>query len=54
VDKAKNEALAYIKEIVIRIHTVKDIYTKKDTREAKKIKDSNKKSAMFITNKAVN
>jgi hypothetical protein len=54
VNKAKNKALAYIKGIVIKIHTVKDIYTKKNTRKAKEIKDSNKKSTMFITNKAAN
>jgi hypothetical protein len=27
VDKAENKALAHIKRIVIRIHTVKNIYT---------------------------
>jgi hypothetical protein len=53
INKAKNKASAHIKEIVIRIYTVKDIYTKKDTKKAKEIKNSNKKSAMSITNKAV-
>jgi hypothetical protein len=52
-DKAKNKALVYIKKIVIRIYTVKNIYIKENTKEAKKIKDSDKKSATFITNKAV-
>jgi hypothetical protein len=52
VDKAKDKALAYIKEIVIRIYTVKDMYTKEDTREAKEIKDSNKRNATSVTNKA--
>jgi hypothetical protein len=50
VDKVKNEALAHIKRIIIRIYTVKDIYTKEDTKEAKKIEDSNKRSAIFVTN----
>jgi hypothetical protein len=50
IDKAEDKALAYIEGIVIRIHIVKDIYTKENTREAKKIKDSDKKSAMFVTN----
>jgi hypothetical protein len=54
VDKAEDKALAYIKGIVIKIHTVKDIYTKENTKKAKKIKDFNKRSAIFVTNKAVN
>jgi hypothetical protein len=52
VDKAENKALVYIKGIVIRIYTIEDMYTKEDIREAKKIKNSDKKSAMFVTNKA--
>jgi hypothetical protein len=43
VNKAKNKALAHIKEIIIKIHTIKNIYTEKNTKKAKKIKDSNKK-----------
>jgi hypothetical protein len=54
VNKAKDKALAYIKEIVIKIHIIKDIYTKENTREAKKIKNFNKKNAIFMTNKAAN
>jgi predicted Fe-Mo cluster-binding NifX family protein len=50
VDKAEDKALAHIKRIVIRIYTVKDMYIKENIREAKKIKDSDKKSAMFVTN----
>jgi hypothetical protein len=52
IDKTKDKALAHIKKIVIRIYTVKNIHIKKDTGEAKEIKDSDKKNAMFITNKA--
>jgi hypothetical protein len=45
VDKAKNKALAYIEE------TVQGTYiTEKNIKKAKKIKYSNKKSVMFITN----
>jgi hypothetical protein len=54
VDKAEDEALAHIKKIVIGIHTAKDMYTKENTREVKKIKDSDKRSATFVTNKAAN
>jgi hypothetical protein len=50
VDKAEDKALAYIEKIVTGIYTVKDIYTKENTKEAKKIKDSNKRSATFVTN----
>jgi hypothetical protein len=52
VDKAEDKALAHIKGIVMRIHTMEDIYTEKNTRKAKKIKDSNKRSAIFVTNQA--
>jgi hypothetical protein len=54
VDKAEDKALVYIKKIVIGIYTIKDIYIKENTKEAKKIKDSNKRSAMSVTNKAAN
>jgi hypothetical protein len=50
VNKAENKALAHIKRIVIRIYTVEDMYIKEDTREAKKIKDSDKRSAISVTN----
>jgi hypothetical protein len=49
VNKAKDKALAHTKETVQRTYT-----TKENTREAKKIKDSDKKSAMFITNQGAN
>jgi hypothetical protein len=52
VDKAKDKASAHIKKIVIKIHTIEDIHTKENTREAKEIKDSNKRNATFVTNKA--
>jgi hypothetical protein len=45
VDESEDKALAYTKEIVQRIHT-----TEKDTREAKKIEHSDRRSAMFMTN----
>jgi hypothetical protein len=47
MDKAEDKALAHIKEIVQRIHTIE-----KDTKKAKKIKDFNKRSVMFMTNQA--
>jgi hypothetical protein len=50
-DKAEDKTLVYIKEIVIRIYTIKNIHTKKNTKEAKKIKDFNKRNATFVTNK---
>jgi hypothetical protein len=52
VDKAEDKALAHIEEIVIGIHTVEDMHTEEDTREAKEIKDSDKRNATFMTNKA--
>jgi hypothetical protein len=52
VDKAKDEALAYTEEIVIGIHTAEDMYTEEDTREAKEIEYSDKRSATFVINKA--
>ena len=45
VDKAEDKALAYIEEIIEGIHI-----TEEDTREVKEIKDSNRRSAMFIIN----
>jgi hypothetical protein len=50
VDEAEDKALAHIEEIMIGIHTVEDMYTKEDTREATKIKDSDKRSAMSVIN----
>jgi hypothetical protein len=50
VNKAEDKALTHIKGIVIKIYTKEDIYTKKNTKKAKKIKDFDKRSAMFITN----
>jgi hypothetical protein len=50
VDKAEDKALTHIEGIVIRIHTVEDMYTEEDTREAKEIEDSDKRSAMSVTN----
>jgi hypothetical protein len=45
VDKAENKALAYTEK------TVQGTYTaEKDIREAKEIKDFNKRSTMFVTN----
>jgi hypothetical protein len=52
VDKAEDKALAHIKKIVIGIYTVKDMYTEEDTKKAKEIKDSDKKSVTSVTNKA--
>jgi hypothetical protein len=51
-DKAEDKALAHIEEIMIGIHTVEDMHIEEDTREAKEIEDSNKRSATFVTNKA--
>jgi NADPH-dependent ferric siderophore reductase len=45
VNKAEDKALAHTKETVQRTYTIK-----KNTREAKEIKDSNKKSAMSVIN----
>jgi hypothetical protein len=50
VNKAKNKALAYIKKIVINIYCEGYIYTKENTKKAKKIKDSNKRNTIFMTN----
>jgi len=45
VDKVEDKALAYIEEIIEGIYI-----TEEDTREVKEIKDSNRRSAMFIIN----
>jgi hypothetical protein len=50
VNEAEDKALAYIKGIVIGIYTRKDMYTKENTRKAKKIKDSDKRSDIFVIN----
>jgi hypothetical protein len=47
VNKAEDKALAHTEETVQGTHT-----TEEDTREAKEIKDSDKKSAMSVTNQA--
>jgi hypothetical protein len=47
VDKSEDEALAYTEEIVQGIHTAEE-----DTKEAKKIKYSDRRRAMFVTNQA--
>jgi hypothetical protein len=47
VDKAEDEALAHTEETVQGTHTAE-----KNTREAKEIKDSDKRSAIFVTNQA--
>ena len=45
VDKVEDKALAYIEEIIEGIHTIEE-----DTREVKDIKDSNRRSAIFVIN----
>jgi len=45
VDKVEDKALVYIEEIIEGIYIIE-----KDTREVKEIKDSNRRSAMFIIN----
>jgi hypothetical protein len=47
VDKAEDEALAYTEKTVQGTHTAEE-----NTREAKEIKDSDKRSAMSVTNQA--
>jgi hypothetical protein len=47
VNKAEDKALAHTEETVQRTHTIE-----KDTREAKKIEHSNRRSATSMTNKA--
>jgi hypothetical protein len=45
VDKAEDKALIYIEKTVQGTYTIE-----KDTKEAKEIKDSDKRSAMSVTN----
>jgi hypothetical protein len=45
MDKSEDKPLAHIEEIVQGIYTIE-----KDTKEAKEIKYSDKRSAMFVTN----
>ena len=45
IDKVEDKALVYIKEIIEGIYIIE-----KNTREVKEIKDSNRRSAMFIIN----
>ena len=45
VDKVEDKALVYIEEIIEGIHIIEE-----DTREVKEIKDSNRRSAMFVIN----
>jgi hypothetical protein len=47
VDEAEDEALAYTEEIVQGTHTAEE-----DTREAKEIEHSNRRSATSVTNQA--
>ena len=44
-DKVEDKALVYIEEIIEGIHIIEE-----DTREVKEIKDSNRRSAMFVIN----
>ena len=43
IDKVEDKALVYIEEIIEGIYI-----TEEDTREVKEIKDSNRRSAMFV------
>jgi hypothetical protein len=52
MNKTEDKALVYIKKIVIGIHTIEDIYTEENTKKAKEIKDSDKRNATSVTNKA--
>ena len=45
IDKVEDKALAYIEEIIEGIYIIEE-----DTREVKEIKDSNRRSAIFIIN----
>ena len=45
IDKVEDKALVYIEEIIEGIHIIEE-----DTREVKEIKDSNRRSAIFIIN----
>jgi hypothetical protein len=43
VNKAEDKALVYIKKIVIRIYTVKNIYTKENIKKLKRLRIPTKK-----------
>jgi len=45
VDKVEDKALVYIEEIIEGIYIIEE-----DTREVKEIKDSNRRSAIFVIN----
>jgi len=45
IDKVEDKALAHIEEIIEGIYIIEE-----DTREVKEIKDSNRRSAMFVIN----
>ena len=45
MDKAEDKALAYVEKIIEGIHIAEE-----DTREVKEIKDSNRRSAIFVIN----
>ena len=45
IDKVEDKALVYIEEIIERIYIIEE-----NTREVKEIKDSNRRSAIFIIN----
>jgi len=45
IDKVEDKALVYIEEIIEGIYIIEE-----DTREVKEIKDSNRRSAMFVIN----
>ena len=45
IDKVEDKALVYIEEIIEGIHIIEE-----DTKEVKEIKDSNRRSAMFVIN----
>ena len=45
MDKVEDKALVYIEEIIEGIYIIEE-----DTREVKEIKDSNRRSAMFVIN----
>ena len=45
IDKVEDKALVYIEEIIEGIYIIEE-----DTKEVKEIKDSNRRSAMFIIN----
>jgi hypothetical protein len=48
MNESEDKALIYTEKIVQRIYT-----TEKNTREAKKIEHSDRRSAMFVTNQVI-